>query len=188
MKKLSRCLVQCGKVLAKIANDRGTAEPKRLKGRNMAEVETTIDSIRCTTVRRERIIVLKQKGADHYLPFWVSSSQADILAMELQGRSAENTAPDLFLAKISSVGSNIECVTIRMENDTFYAKLLLYQQDKSEEVKCPIGIALALAYRAGAPILVDEALFDKAGVTLSHHSMPTLPKQPWWRRVFKRQS
>ena len=154
----------------------------------MAQVETTIDSIRVTTARPERIIVLKQKGTEHYLPFWVSSSQADILAMELQGRSAESTAPNVFLANINSADSDIKCVTIRMENDTFYAKLLLYQQDKSEEVKCPIGIALALAYRAGAPILADEALFDKAGVTLPRYPMPTAPKQPWWRRLFKSQN
>lgn len=28
----------------------------------------------------------------------------------------------------------------------------------------PLGLALALAVRANAPILVDEALFDRAGV------------------------
>jgi hypothetical protein len=154
----------------------------------MAQVETTIDSIRVTTASPERIIILKQKGAERYLPIWVSSSQADILAAQLQGRSAESTAPNVFLANINSADSDIKCVTIRMENDTFYAKLLLYQQDKSEEVKCPIGIALALAYRAGAPILADEALFDKAGVTLPRYPMPTAPKQPWWRRLFKSQN
>ena len=154
----------------------------------MAQVETTIDSIRVTTASPERTIILKQKRAEHYLPFWVSSSQADILAAQLQGRFDKSIDPDLFLANINAADSDIKCVTIHLENDTFYAKVLLSQHDKTYEAKCPIGIALTLAYRAEAPILVDEALFNKVGVTLSPYPVSTAPKQPWWKRVVKRQS
>lgn len=154
----------------------------------MAQVETAIDSVRVTTASPERTIILKQKGAEHYLPIWVSQSQADILATWLQGRPDKAIDPDLFLANINAADSDIRCVTIHLENDTFYAKLLLYQQDKPDEVKCPIGMALTLAFRAGAPILVDEVLFGQVGLTLPPYPIPTPPKQPWWRRVFKRQS
>ncbi len=41
----------------------------------MAQVETTIDSVRFTTASPERTIILKQRGEECYLPFWVSSSQ-----------------------------------------------------------------------------------------------------------------
>jgi len=183
LKKLSRDLVLCEKALAKGVNDKGTNEPTRLKGHNMAEVETTIDSIRCTTARPERIIVLKQKGAENYLPIWVSSSQADILAAQIQGQPS--TAPDLFLANINAADSNIRSVIIHLENDTFYAQLQLHQQDKLNEAKCPIGIALTLAFRAGPPILVDEMLFDKAGLKLPPEPMSIAVKQPWWRRLLK---
>ena len=101
----------------------------------MAQVETTIDSVRVTTASPERTIILKQKGAECYLPFWVSSSQADILATELQGRPDKSTDPDLFLANINASDSNIKCVTIHLENDAFYTKVLLSQHDKSYEVK-----------------------------------------------------
>jgi len=154
----------------------------------MGQVETTIDSIRVTTASPERTIILQQKGADCYLPFWVSSSQADILATELQGRPDKGTDPDLFLANINAADSDIKCVTIHLENNTFYAKILFSHPDEPYEVKCPIGIALTLAYRVEAPILVDEALFDKAGVTLPPDPVSTTPKQPWWKRVVKRQS
>jgi len=154
----------------------------------MDQVETTIDSIRVTTAFPERTIILKQKGAECYLPFWVSSSQADILATELQGRPDKSRDPDLFLANINAADSDIKCVTIHLENDTFYAKVLLSQHDKPYEVKCPVGVALTLAFRAEAPILVDETLFDKVGVTLPPYPASTAPKQPSWRRLFKRQS
>jgi len=139
----------------------------------MAQVETTIDSVRVTAASPERTIILKQKGAECYLPFWVSSSQADILATELQGRPDKSTDPDLFLANINAADSDIKCVTIYLENCTFYAKILFPHHDKPYEVKCPMGIALALACRVEAPILVDAALFNEAGVRF-----PPTPCQP----------
>ncbi len=150
----------------------------------MAQVETTIDSVRVTTASPERTIILKQKGAERYLPFWVSSSQADILATELQGRPDKSTDPDLFLANINAADSDIKCVTIHLENNTFYAKVLLSQHDKPYEAKCPIGVALTLAYRAEAPILVDAALFNEAGVRFPPTPCQPHRKQPWWRRLF----
>jgi hypothetical protein len=150
----------------------------------MAQVETTIDSIRVGAFSPERTIILKQRGAEHYLPFWVSSSQADILATELQGRPDKSVDPDLLLANINAAGSDIEGVTIHLENNAFYAKLLFSRHDKPYEVRCPMGVALTLAYRAEAPILVDEALFNKVGVTLPPDPVSTAPKQPWWKRLF----
>src|SRR4030042_1939576 len=132
----------------------------------MAQVETTIDSIRVGAISPERTIILQQKGADCYLPFRVSPSQADILADQLQGRPDKSVDPDLFLANINATDSDIKCVTIHLENNTFYAKLLLSHHNDPYEVKCPIGIALTLGYRTEAPILVDETVFNKAGTTL----------------------
>jgi len=152
----------------------------------MAQVETVVDSIRVAAVSPERTIILRQKrGAESYLPFWVSSSQADTLAAQLQGRPDKSRASDLFLANINATDSDIKCVTIHLENNAFYAEILLSRHDEPYEVRCPIGIALAIACRAEAPILVDEALFDKAGVRFP--STPCQPhrKPPWWRRLFK---
>jgi len=151
----------------------------------MVEVETTIDSIRVAAVSPERMLILKQKGAECYLPFWVSSSQADILAAQLQGRPDKSTEPDHFLANINAADSDIKCVTIHLESNTFCAKILFSHHDKPYEVKCPMAIALTLACRVEAPILVNEALFDKAGVRFPPTPYQPDRKQPWWRRLFK---
>ncbi len=151
----------------------------------MAELETTIDSIRVSIASPERIIILKEKEAENYLLIWVSSSQADILAAELQGRPDRNIATKLFLSNINATDSKIKSATIHLENHTFYAKLLLSQHDKSFEVKCPIGVALTAGFSTGVPILVDEALFGKVGVTLPPYSVSITPKESWWSRLFK---
>ncbi len=131
------------------------------------------------------MIILKQKGAACCLPFWVSPSQADILSAHLKGRPDKSTDPDLFLANINAADSDIKCVTVHLEHNTFCAEILLSRHDKPCEVKCPLGVALTLACRVEAPILVDEVLFDKAGVCFP--STPCQPhrKQPWWRQLFK---
>ena len=132
----------------------------------MTRIETEIDCIRVAAACPERTIILRPKrGAECYLPVWVSPSQAGILAASLQGQPDGSTACDLFLASINAADTDIKGVTVHLENNAFCAKMLLSREDRPSEVECPIGIALALASRVEAPILVDEALFGKAGVT-----------------------
>ena len=152
----------------------------------MAQVETTIDSIRVAAISPERMLILQQKGAECYLSFWISPSQADILAAQLRGLPDKSTDSDLFLANINATDSDIKCVTVHLEHNTFCAKMLFSRRDKPYEVKCPMGIALALACRANAPILVDEAVLDKAGVRFPSTPYQPHRKQHWWRRLKSR--
>lgn len=133
----------------------------------MAQVETEIDSIRVAAACPQRTLILKQKDAASYLPIWISPSQADILAGQLQGRPDREKDHHIFLADNNSADSNIECATIYLEGNAFLAKVLFSRHSGPHEVGCPIGLALAMAVRANAPILVDEALFDRAGVRLT---------------------
>jgi len=152
----------------------------------MAQAEIEIDSIRIATVSPERMLILKEKEADSYLPILISPSQADILVAQLKGQPDKDRDPDLFLANINADGSDIKRVTIHLEHNTFCAKILLSHRNKPYEVKCPMGIALALVCRANAPILVDEALFDKAGVRFPSTPYQPQRKQHWWRRLKSR--
>ncbi len=127
------------------------------------QIEVTIDAIRHGVPRNIWIVVLKEKAADRFLPIQVSEAQADILTGELQERPDKSVEPDQFLAKSGAAGSDIEGVSIHLENDTFYAKLLL----EPYEVGCPIGVALALAARTKTPILVDETTWEKTALTVN---------------------
>jgi len=134
----------------------------------MSQVEVTIDSVRHGAPWDQWTVILRMKATEksplkeQELPIWVSPSQAYILAGELQGRLDKSTAPRQLLTNINAAESDIRGVTIHLDNNTFYAKLLL-----TGEVKCPIGIALALAHRIGAPILVDESTWEKAALTVN---------------------
>ena len=140
----------------------------------MAQVSVTIDAVRRGTLRDVWTLLLKEKVAEGYpsiglyfLPIWISPSQADIIIGELLQRPDKSTTPDIFLASINATESKIECATIHLEGETFYARLQLSHHDEVREVKCPIAVAVALASRAGASILVDEATWDKAALTIN---------------------
>jgi bifunctional DNase/RNase len=133
----------------------------------MAQVQCEIDSVRVAAACPELTLILKSKDSDGYLPIWISPPQADILADQLHGRCDKRKDLDLLLGGINAADSNIECARVYLEGNTFFAKVLFSRHPVPCEVSCPIGLALALAVRADAPILVDDALFDKAGVRLT---------------------
>ena len=50
-------------------------------------IEMTIDSIRVSLMNYQRVVILKEKAADRYLPIWIGPSEADAIAVKLQGVS-----------------------------------------------------------------------------------------------------
>ena len=43
-----------------------------------------IDSIRVSLMNYQRVVILKVKDADRYLPIWIGASEADAIAVKLQ--------------------------------------------------------------------------------------------------------
>ena len=135
----------------------------------MAQVQCVVDSIRVgVACPDEPTLILKQKdGANAYLPLWISRQEGRILANVLQGRPDSSKALDAFLADNKATESDTGCAAVYSEDTALVAKVLLSRHRRPYEVRCPIGQALALAVRANVPILLDDALFDRAGVCLS---------------------
>ena len=134
----------------------------------MTQVRCIVDSIRFAEACPDELtLILKRTGEGNtYLPIWIDQHQAQILADELHGRPDSKKELDSFLADNGATDSAIGCTTIYLKGDAFFAKVLLSPHTRPREVGCSIGVALALAVRANAPILVDDALFDRSGVRL----------------------
>ena len=47
-------------------------------------IEMVIDSIQVSTMNYQRVVILKEKAADRYLPIWIGSAEADAIAVKLQ--------------------------------------------------------------------------------------------------------
>jgi hypothetical protein len=131
-------------------------------------IEMSIESIRVSLVNYQRVVILKEKGAERYLPIWIGPAEADAIAVRLQEVAvARPLTHDLLRSVIDALGAQINCVIVNdLTNDTFYARLLLDVDGKSVEIDSRPSDAIALAVRADVPIFAEETVLDKAGVVL----------------------
>ena len=135
----------------------------------MAQVEMIIDSVRRKSLSDEWVVILKEKGAERYLPIYIGPRQANILEKLLIGVGRVDPVEfDLSSAGIDTIFCKVEAVIInQFADNVFYAKLLLTQNDdEAVEVDCAPAKAVAHGIRAEASIFADEAVLDKAGIAI----------------------
>jgi bifunctional DNase/RNase len=128
----------------------------------------TVDSIRVSLMNYQRVVILKEKAAERYLPIWIGPSEADAIAVKLQGVSVPRPLThDLLVSIIDALGATINSIVVSdLKNDTFYAKILLSVDGEQMEVDSRPSDALALAVRAEVPIFAEDLVLDKAGILL----------------------
>jgi uncharacterized protein len=131
-------------------------------------IEMTVDSIRVSLMNYQRVVILKEKATERYLPIWIGPSEADAIAVKLQGVSVPRPLThDLLCSIIDALGATISSIVVSdLKNDTFFAKILLSVDGEQMEVDSRPSDALALAVRADVPIFAEEAVLEKAGILL----------------------
>ena len=135
-------------------------------------IEMTIDSIRVSLMNYQRVVILKEKMAERYLPIWIGPAEADAIAVKLQDVNVPRPLThDLLSLVIDNLGATVNSIIVNdLKNDTFYAKIILNVDGGVIEVDSRPSDALALAVRVEAPIYVDEAVLDKAGILLDQET------------------
>lgn len=131
-------------------------------------VEMTIDSIRVSMVNYQRVVILKEKNSERYLPIWIGPAEADAIAVKLQGVSVPRPLThDLLCSVIGALGATVDSVIVcDLKSDTFYAKIVLNVDGSQTEIDSRPSDALALAVRTGVPIYAEETVLDKASIML----------------------
>jgi len=131
-------------------------------------IETTVESIRVSLVTQNRVVILKEVDGDRHLPIWIGAYEAEAIAMELQGIPATRPLPyDLMRSMLNELHASIERIMISDLNDqVFFARIILDQAGRSIELDSRPSDAIALAVRTGARILVADSIMDQVGVTM----------------------
>jgi bifunctional DNase/RNase len=131
-------------------------------------VEMNIESIRVSIMNYQRVVILKEKEAERYLPIWIGAAEADAIAVRLQEvQVARPLTHDLLRSAIESLGGQITSVVVNdLSNDTFYAHIILDINGRQMEIDSRPSDAIALAVRARVPIFAEESVLDRAGVLL----------------------
>ncbi len=141
-------------------------------------IEMSIDSIRVSMMNYQRVVILKEKDAERFLPIWIGPAEADAIAIKLQG--VEPPRPlthDLLFTSIGTLGATVNSVVVSdLQNDTFYARLILNVNGAQIELDSRPSDAMAVAIRAEAPIYVEEAVLDRAGILLDSETGKPIPQ------------
>ena len=137
-------------------------------------VELTIESIRVSLMNYQRVVILKEKESDRYLPIWIGPAEADAIAVRLQEVAvARPLTHDLLRTIIDSLGATVAYILVNdLANDTFFARIALDVDGNSLEIDSRPSDAIALAVRAQVPIYADESVLEKAGVRLDQEGQP----------------
>ena len=135
-------------------------------------IEVTIESIRVSLMNYTRVVVLREADSNRYLPIYIGAPEADAIAMRLQGVSvARPMTHDLLANVLTELGGAVDRVVVNdLTNDTFFARLHVRVNERELEIDARPSDALALAVRSEVPIFVEDAVLERAGVTLDESS------------------
>lgn len=131
-------------------------------------IELVLSRIKIDENRSEQVIVLKEKGGERFLPVVIGIAEVNAIKLKLSGiEPPRPLTHDLLLSAVELLGAKLREIQIdKLENNTFFAKLVLSRNGQGEvKVDARPSDSVALALRAGAPIFVAEEVLDEAGVT-----------------------
>jgi len=128
----------------------------------MAIVEMELNKIRIDENRGEQVIVLKEKVGKRILPIVIGIMEVTAIKMKISGLTPPRPMThDLFCSTINQLGAKIDRIIIaKLEQNTFFAKLVLQIDSRLEEIDARPSDSIALAVRAKAPIFVEEHILS----------------------------
>ncbi len=131
-----------------------------------------IESIRVSLMNYQRVVILKEKESDRYLPIWIGPAEADAIAVRLQDVAVSRPLThDLLRSVIDAFGGNVQYIVVNdLSNDTFYARIIMDVDGRTLEIDSRPSDAIALAVRVQAPIFAEETVLEKAGVRLDQET------------------
>jgi bifunctional DNase/RNase len=129
-------------------------------------VRVRIHSLGLDSTSNQPVVLLKEEAGLRILPIWIGQPEATAILIAMEG--VEPPRPmthDLLLAVLVASGLTLERVEItRLEEATFFAALVLSGTGGVVTIDARPSDSIALAVRAGCPILVADEIMDTAGI------------------------
>ena len=146
----------------------------------MAEmIEVQIDSVRVHLMTPQRLVVLKQKNSERYLPIWVGPYEAEAITVALQ--EVEMSRPlthDLLKNVFGAFNARVTRIEIvKLQNDIFYGNIIAEVDGREVHIDSRPSDAIALSVRAHVPILVHPSVMEEAGI-LPEENLPEDGEKP----------
>jgi bifunctional DNase/RNase len=129
-------------------------------------IRVVVDSIRVSLLTQHRVVVLRETDSKRYLPIWIGPFEADAIAMAIQGHEPQRPMThDLLKSLIGDLDGQISHIFVNdLQDNTFFARIVIDQRGRTVEVDARPSDAIALAVRTEVPIYVESHILDQAGV------------------------
>lgn len=135
--------------------------------------EVNIASMAIDPTSNTPIIILKSVKGDQAVPIWIGLLEATSIASALRDIKFDRPMThDLFknfIDNLEMVVSKVEVCDLK--DNTFYARIYFVSKDKSFDMDARPSDAIAIALRFGAPIYVDDKIFDKSQMVEGDHEI-----------------
>jgi uncharacterized protein len=131
-------------------------------------IEMTLAGVRIELPTQSPIVLLREQGGDRYLPIWIGSSEAQAIAIGLQGVVMPRPMThDLMKNILDEVAVQVDSISItELREGTFYATINLHRNGSAYEVSSRPSDAIALAVRLGCKIFANEDVVSEAGILI----------------------
>jgi bifunctional DNase/RNase len=131
---------------------------------NGALVRVDLVKIVIRDTNDQQYIFLKERDGERTFPIVIGHFEAS--AIDRRVRGLETPRPmthDLLAATIGALGAEIVKVVVnRLEDNTFFARLIIARETESLPIDCRPSDAIALAVQTDAPIYVAEDVIQAA--------------------------
>ena len=130
--------------------------------------ELEIESIRVRPETSQRAVVLRVKDSNLFLPIFIGQFEVEAIRLKLLDVTVPRPMThDLLGSVIVNLGGKVNSIVVsELKGDTFFAKIIMEWQGNVLEIDARPSDAIALAVRTNAPIYAEEAVIDKAGISL----------------------
>jgi bifunctional DNase/RNase len=130
-------------------------------------VEMIIHGLGRAAPSGEPLVLLKEATGERYLVIGIGPLEIMGIAAALSGsRPPRPMTHDLLCSAIAACGARVtQAVIHAIVDGAFHARLVLDVQGRPAELDSRSSDAIAVAVRAGIPILVEEAVLERAGIT-----------------------
>jgi len=126
--------------------------------------EMLVAGVTVDPVTKSPIVVLKDRENRCALPIWIGLLEANAIVLALEGVELPRPMThDLMKSVLETTGTLLRRVEITdIRDNTYYASLHLEGSSGAYTMDSRPSDAIALALRFGAPVLVAEAVLEKA--------------------------
>ena len=129
-------------------------------------VEVVIDSIRVSLMSQQRIVILRERDAERYLPIWIGVYEAESITIALQEvEVARPLTHDLVKNVFNQLNARVVRVeVVALREDTFFGNIVAETDSRTFNIDSRPSDALAIAVRAHVPIMVARSVMNAAGI------------------------